>query len=157
MNVSDIDKSVECLPEGTTMCAFFEESFQVRDIWQIFPTLIKCWLVAEGFLSPKGVTTACCEYIVPLLLACSYAKADMPHVIASISKCVYMCIKIGLHTCDSCRYIDAHSMCNRTSCLQTSLQQPESSHLLPARSQFALVFFVVVGQHRTTIMPHHNP
>lgn len=50
----------------------------------IFPILIKCWLVAEGFLSPNGIT-ACCDYIIPPLLACSYVKADMPHVIASIS------------------------------------------------------------------------
>lgn len=41
MNVSDIDKSVECLPEGTAMCTAFEESSEVRDIWQIFPILIK--------------------------------------------------------------------------------------------------------------------
>lgn len=64
MNVSDIDKSVECLPEGTAMCTAFEESSEVRDIWQIFPILIKRWLVAEGFLSPNGITTACCEYII---------------------------------------------------------------------------------------------
>lgn len=44
MNVSDIDKSVESPPEGTSMCTVFEESSEVRDIWQYFPSSLNVGL-----------------------------------------------------------------------------------------------------------------
>lgn len=44
MNVSNIDKSVECLPEGTTMCTFLRKALRCVTYGKYFPLLLNVGL-----------------------------------------------------------------------------------------------------------------